>query len=75
MGLLDSITSMLGANGQAPDLNALLEGVLGKGHPEIANLLKNIDMSKAGEIMEFVQKNGVPDTMEEIQQLISKFTK
>lgn len=70
MGLLDSLTS--GLKEQA--LGSMLEGVLGKNNPQIANLLKNIDMTKAEELVEFFKKNGLPDTKEEITELISKFS-
>ena len=77
MGLLDSLTSAIGdgAKGlQDKALGSMLEGVLGK-NVDISSLLKNVDMSKSGELIEFFKKNGVPDTKEEIQELISKFTK
>lgn len=78
MGLLDSLSSVLGEgakNLQGQALNSMLENVLGKGHPEISKLLKDIDMSKVGEIVELFKKNGVPDTKEEIQELLNAFTK
>lgn len=78
MGLLDTITSALGKTATTElskqSLITMLEGVLGKDNPQIANILKNVDLSKAGELVEFFQKNGLPDTKEEIMALISKFT-
>ncbi len=76
MGLLDTITSVLGGKGgmQEQALKAMLENVLGKGNAEVGKILKGIDLSKAGELVEFFKKNGLPDTKEEIQELISKFT-
>ncbi len=71
MGLLDSITNGLKEQG----IQAALENLLGNKIPEIGNLLKNVDLSsKGGELLEFFKKNGVPDTKEEITELISKFT-
>ena len=71
MGLLDSITNGLKEQG----IQAALENLLGNKMPEISNLLKNVDLSsKGGELLEFFKKNGVPDTKEEITELISKFT-
>lgn len=71
MGLLDSITNGLKEQG----IQAALENLLGNKMPEIGNLLKNVDLSsKGGELLEFFKKNGVPDTKEEITELISKFT-
>lgn len=76
MGLLDTITSVLGGKGgmQEQALKDMLENVLGKGNAEVGKILKGIDLSKAGELVEFFKKNGLPDTKEEIQELISKFT-
>lgn len=76
MGLLDTITSVLGGKEglQEQALKGMLENVLGKGNAEVGNLLKNVDLSKAGELIEFFKKNGLPDTKEEIQELISKFS-
>lgn len=74
MGLLDSITSSLGKSAEGlkeQALNSALQGILGKN----ADLLKGFDMAKATELLDFFKKNGVPDTKEEIQELISKFTK
>lgn len=78
MGLLDSITSVLGEGGKnlkEQALTSALENMLGKGHPELGNILKNIDMSKAGDIMELIQKNGLPNSIDEIQKIIKNFSK
>lgn len=78
MGLLDVITSALGKGTkglQEQALKSMLENVLGKDSPVISGLLKNIDMAKAGELVDFFKKNGIPDTPEEIKELIDKFTK
>jgi len=77
MGLLDSITSALGEGTkglQEQALQSMLEGVLGK-NADLSKVLKGVDMSKAGELIEFFKKNGIPDTPEEIKELISKFSK
>lgn len=74
MGLLDTITSGLGKDLKEQALNSVLEQILGKGNPELGKLLKNIDMSKAGDIMEIIQKNGMPNSIDDIQKIISKFT-
>jgi len=77
MGLLDSIKSALGLGGQdlkEQALKSMLENVLGK-NADLGSLLKNFDMSQAGDLIDFFKKNGLPDTQEEIQELISKFTK
>lgn len=77
MGFLDSITSALGNGNQGlkeQTLKSMLENVLGK-NADYSSLFKNFDMSKAGDLINFFQKNGLPDTQEEIQELISKFTK
>lgn len=77
MGLLDTITSALGADAkslQQQALNSMLEKVVGKDNAQLSSLIKNLDLSKAGELVEFFQKNGIPDTKEEITELISKFT-
>ena len=76
MGIFDTIKSVIG-EGKSLDeatIKSALEGIIGKDHPELGNILKNIDLSKAGELLDFFKKNGVPDTKEEIQELISKFS-
>lgn len=78
MGLLDTITAMLGGKNaeklQSEALQSMLTQVLGKDF-DLNSILKNFDWSKASELLEFFQKNGVPDTKEEITELISKFNK
>lgn len=71
MGLLDTITS--GLKEQA--LQSTLENILGKNAPDLSKLLKNVDQKKIDELIAFFKKNGVPDTKEEITELISKLTK
>lgn len=71
MGLLDTITS--GLKEQA--LQSTLENILGKNAPDLSKLLKNVDQKKIDELIAFFKKNGVPDTKEEITELINKLTK
>jgi len=79
MGLLDTIKAIFGqrATGsiQLDTLQSMLEGVFGKNNPQLNKILKNIDLSQANEILEFFKKNGIPDTKEEITELISKLNK
>lgn len=78
MGLLDSITSAIGGSTkdiQNQALGTMLQGFFKDKNIDISQLIKNIDMSKANELVDFFKKNGVPDTKEEIEELISKFKK
>lgn len=78
MGLLDAVKAIIGGNSkdlQEKALQSMLENVLGKNSSAVSDILKNVDMSKAGELVDFFQKNGFPDTKEEIEELIGKLTK
>lgn len=78
MGLLDSITSAIGEGTkdlQNQAIGSMLQNFLKDKNIDISHLIQNIDMSKAGELVDFFKKNGVPDTKEEIEELISKFKK
>lgn len=71
MGLLDVIACGL----KEEAIKQTLQDMLGKYNIDVNSLMKNIDLSKAGELLDFFKKNGVPDTREEITELISKFKK
>lgn len=53
----------------------MLQNLLKDKNIDVNHLIQNIDMSKAGKLVDFFKKNGMPDTKEEIEELISKFTK
>lgn len=71
MGLLDSIAGGL----KMEAIKQTLQNMLGKYNIDVDSLMKNIDPAKLNELVEFFKKNGVPDTKEEITELISKFKK
>ncbi len=81
MGLLDnidlnSVTSKLGDSKDVQGtLNSVLEKVMGKDHPDIGGMLKNFDMSKAGDLLSKFKRDGLPQKMEELKAAMAKFQK
>lgn len=71
MGLLDSITGGL----KQEAIKQTIQNMLSKANIDVNSVMNNIDLSKGNEIIDFLKKNGVPNTKEEITALISKFKK
>lgn len=76
MGLLETITSMIGGKGNAADqiMKAIAENEFVKNNPQVMDFIKKIDPSQVQAAIEYLQKNGIPKDAAGISALVSKFS-
>lgn len=75
MGLLETITSMIGGKGNAADqiMKAIAENEFVKKNPQVMDFIKKIDPSQVQAAIEYLQKNGIPKDAAGITALVNKF--